>query len=236
METCSASPSRRILDIVLWSSITNLILLGVFVAGWNFDGVRAYVIERLDPAGIELAGGDDSLRLARPELQDNELLTSGPQRQLKGSLQMTLVPSSAPEGSAEPAAVPEPVDVAMDEGAGVEPDQGDGSGDMTVGPEDPAAQLVKSPVLRRAQSGGGVEIGSFATVSLPGPSSECLDTVYGLLDDAGAPRDKLKVLADSPAIKVARFCAANGSIVVTCRMDQITISPRRLKPNESCTG
>ena len=45
-----------------------------------------------------------------------------------------------------------------------------------------------------------------------------------------------KVLADSDAITVARICAANGSLVVTCRMDQITISPRRLKPNETCTG
>ena len=71
---------------------------------------------------------------------------------------------------------------------------------------------------------------------MPGSSMTCLDTAYGLLEDAGARRDKLKELAESPAITVARICAANGSLVVTCRLDQITISPRRLKPNETCTG
>ena len=109
-------------------------------------------------------------------------------------------------------------------------------GEITVGPEDPAAQLAKSPVLRKGQKSGDVEIGSFNTVSLPGSSADCLDTAYGLLDDAGASRDKLKVLAESKMITVARICAANGSLVVTCRSRPDHLSPRRLKPNESCTG
>lgn len=128
------------------------------------------------------------------------------------------------------------MDVAASEDTAQEPDQGDGTGDITVGPEDPTAKLAKSPVLHKGQNPGEVEIGSFNTVSLPGSSAECLDTAYGLLDDAGASRDKLKVLAESRMITVARICADNGSLVVTCRLDQITISPRRLKPNETCTG
>jgi hypothetical protein len=154
---------------------------------------------------------------------------------LKGPLQITLVQSSEPDTPPAPEAVPVAVAVADDAVVG-EPDQGDGSGDITVGPEDPAAQLSKNPLLRRGQKSGDVEIGSFATVSLPGSSAECLDTAYSLLDDAGATRDKLKVLAESKMITVARICAANGSLVVTCRMDQITISARRLKPNDTCTG
>jgi hypothetical protein len=232
------SPLRRIFDIVLWSSITNLILLGVFMAGLNFDAIRSYAIERLDPASAAAARVAGSQPVGRAELQDNELLTSGPQRQLKGPLQITLVPSTAaPEATPTDAtAEAQPVDVATADTASAEPDQGDGSGDMTVGPEDAAAQLSKSPVLHKGQKDGEMEIGDFSTVSLPGPISECLDTAYGLLEDAGASRDKLKVLADTKMITVARICAANGSLVVTCRSGQITISPRRLKPNETCTG
>lgn len=226
-----ASRPRRILDIVLWSSITNVVLLTCFVAGWNFDAIKGYVSSDMAIAGM--AGDADAARPAvRPELQDNELLTHGLQRQLKGPLQFTLVPSSAPEVPDEAPAV----ELAAAEPEVPEQDQGDGMGEMTVGPEDPAAGLTRNPVLRKAQNKGDVEIGSFTTVSLPGSTGECLETAYTLLEDAGASRDKLKVLAESSAITVARICAANGSLVVTCRMDQITISPRRLKPNESCTG
>lgn len=231
-DVAQTSRSRRILDIVLWSSITNVVLLACFVAGWNFDTLRGYVTG--DVAVAAMAGNVDAARPAfRPELQDNELLTRGLQRQLKGPLQITLVPSSTPEVPEEAPAV----DLAsVEPEAPPEQDQGDGMGEMTVGPEDPAAGLVRSPVLRKASNKGDVEIGNFTTVSLPGSSGECLETAYGLLEDAGASRDKLKVLAESSAITVARICAANGSLVVTCRADQITISPRRLKPNESCSG
>lgn len=228
------STFRRIFDIVLWSSISNLILLGVFVAGWNSEEIRNHVRHWLPSAVAGFAASAEPAPVLRPELQDNELLTRGPQRQLKGPLQITLVPSSEADVP-QPEAAPVAVAVA-DDATVAEPDQGDGSGDITVGPEDPAAQLSRSPLLRRGQKSGDVEIGNFATVSLPGSSAECLDTAYSLLDDAGATRDKLKVLAESNMITVARICAANGSLVVTCRMDQITISPRRLKPNETCTG
>jgi len=229
-ETPTRQP-RRILDIVMWSSITNVALLACFVAGWNYDAIKSFATGA--PAMVSAATGHDVPPAnARPELQDNELLTRGLQRQLKGSLQFTLVQSSAPESADEA----QPVELAAAEPDTPEQDQGDGTGEMTVGPEDPAAELVRSPVLRKSAIKGNVEIGSFTTVSLPGSSGECLETAYGLLDDAGASRDKLRVLAESPAITIARICAANGSLVVTCRMDQITISPRRLKPNESCTG
>lgn len=231
--------NRRLSDIVLWSSVTNLTLLACFFAGWNFETIKGYFLP--PPVAQALAArAENPLTDSRRELQDNELLTRGPQRQLKGPLQFTMVPSTpSPEQAEAASAAPldvQPEAVAAVDDPSAQQDQGDGSGEMTVGPEDPAAQLVKSPVLRRAQKPGEVEIGSFTTVSLPGASSECLDTAYALLDDAGASRDKLKVLAESKLITVARICADNGTLVVTCRSDQITISPRRSKPNETCTG
>ena len=223
--------SRGILDIVLWSSLTNVALLACFVVGWNFDVIKRYVTNEPSPASVA-SRLEDQLAETRSNLRDNELLTRGLQRQLKGSLQFTVVPSSAPAVVEESP----PSEFALAEADVPEQDEGDGLGEVTVGPEDPAAQLTKSPVLRKSKTRGEIEIGSFTTVSLPGSSAECLDTAYGLLEDAGASRDKLKVLADSDAITVARICAVNGSLVVTCRMDQITISPRRPRPNEACTG
>lgn len=229
-ERAPVSAGRRIFDIVLWSSLTNMVLLACFLVGWNFDVIRGRFIEK--PSGTAMAAGksDDPLAVSRYELHDNELLTHGLQRQLKGPLQVTLIPSSAPPvaEAATPVAV-----ATVDPAAGAPvPAQGD----ITVGPEDPAAKLSKSPVLRAGDKPGDVVIGSFETVSLSGSPDDCLDTAYGLLDDIGAPRSKLKVLAESKAITVARICAGNGSLVVTCRLDQITISPRHPKPNDSCTG
>ena len=104
---------------------------------------------------------EDPLTDSRRELQDNELLTRGPQRQLKGPLQFTLVPSTPAEEPVETSAEApldvQPEAVAAIDGGG-DLDQGDGSGEITVGPEDPSAQLVKSPVLRRGQKNGDVEI------------------------------------------------------------------------------
>ena len=233
------APKRRVLDIVFWSALTNLTLLACFMAGWNFDQIRGYLpVEQVAAAVTTEAG--DPLAASRRQLQDNELLTQGPQRQLKGPLQFTLVPSTPseimPGSSVEASNQIDPYAAATADTSSGEQDQGDGAGEIIVGPEDPTAQLAKSPVLRRGQKGGEVEIGSFATVSLPGSAAECLDTAYGLLEDAGAARDKLKVLAETKMITLARICAANGSLVVTCRSDQITISPRRLKPNETCAG
>jgi len=230
-----APGGRRILDIVLWSSITNVTLLACFLVGWNFEEIRAGLLPGSDFA-VAAANAEEAPPAERQELEDNELLTRGPQRQLKGPLQITTVAATEPEAGEAPPAEVAAADTDASDTSPVDLDQGDGAGDVTVGPEDPAAQLAKSPVLQKGQKSGEVQIGNFETVSLPGSSSECLDTAYGLLEDAGAPRSKLKVLADSKMITVARICADNGSLVVTCRMDQITISPRRLKPNEACTG
>ena len=230
---------RRFLEVVVWSSVTNLILLACFIAGWNFETIKARFLPPLVEQALA-ARSADPLASSRRELRDNELLTSGPQRQLKGPLQFTLVPSTPPEVLHEVPAEESPAYASSEgvtaDGSPGEQDEGDGAGEITVGPEDPAAQMSKSPVLRKGQKSGDLEIGSFATVSMPGSASECLDTAYNLLEDAGAARDKLKVLAETKMITVARICAANGSLVVTCRSDQITISPRRLKPNETCAG
>lgn len=220
---------RGVLEIVLWSTLSNAILLGCFAIGWNYEQIRQHFQPKAPAIAAVSDKSSDPLAVSRYERQDNELLTSGPQRQLKGPLQLTLVPTA--NGQSPGAGL-----AAADQQGAPEQEQGDGAGEITVGPEDPAAAMVRSPVLHRGETPGEVEIGSFSTVSMPGSSVTCLDTAYGLLEDAGAARDKLVVMAESPAITVARICAANGSLVVTCRLDQITISPRRRRPDDTCTG
>ena len=44
--------SRGILDIVFWSSLTNVTLLACFVAGWNFDVIKRYVMNEPMPSSV----------------------------------------------------------------------------------------------------------------------------------------------------------------------------------------
>lgn len=222
------SPVRRISEIVIWSSISNLILLGCFVMGWNTEAVRnALGVGQPWPSAEQRAA--DPLALPNPVRGGNEILIPGPQRQLKGALQVTVVAQKNTELAEDEAEVAEaPLEDV--------PPAGEGYSDPEeVGPEGRGAQTMR-PVLRAGRRAGDLEIGNFETVSLSGGATECLGVGYGLLNDVGAPRDQLKVLADTSSIILARICAANGAVVITCRSDQITISPRRLKPSETCTG
>jgi hypothetical protein len=81
---------------------------------------------------------------------------------------------------------------------------------------------------------GKLRIGNYESMTLDGTAEQCLDMGRMLLTDAGASAERLEVMARTKAITMARICAANGSVVITCRRNQITISPRQLKPNESC--
>ncbi|MFN4140903.1 hypothetical protein [Aestuariivirga sp.] len=222
--------TRNIGDIILWSGVSNLVLAGVFFLGWNFDTIRKTLLEHaaaVAPASVSQKVADP-LALSRLQRQDNELLTKGPQRQLKGPLQMSVVPSSS---QAPAIAVEEPgaPGVAADGGLVVE------AASYEYGPEADGPQAM-SPVLSKNPRTGQLEIGNFQTVSLDGDSDQCLALAETMLGDVGAPSDSLQVLSDSKLITMARICTANGAVLLTCRGGQITISPRKLKPNESCTS
>ena len=223
--------TRRILDIVLWSSLSNLVLLGAFFVGWNFDEIRASLAGQLSgPVAVNRAEAHP-LGPAGPERGDNELFTNGPQRQLKGELQLTAIALQKEDTAAAAAA------------AAAEPEAADAMGvedvpeaELTAIETGPEAGQGMSPVLRMDRRIGKLEIGNFETVSLTGDSVQCLEMGYSMLGDAGAPESSLQVLARSKLITMARICATNGAVIITCRSNQVTISPRRLKPNESCSG
>lgn len=216
--------TRRVLDIVLWSSISNIVVLGAFLVGWNFDAIRASVADRAAVSGAQAHPPG----AAKHELGDNELFTTGPQRQLKGELQLTAV-AVQKDADASP-----PADEAAAEMSGEDVVEA-GFAAVETGPEAEQAQSM-SPVLRMDRRIGKLEIGNFETVSLTGDSSQCLEMGYTMLGDAGAPESSLEVLVRSKLITMARICATNGAVIISCRSNQVTISPRRLKPNERCAG
>jgi len=222
------SSARRIFEIVMWSSISNLVLLGCFIAGWNNEVIRSAL--GMGPPRLSVAQlAVNPVMLSGHGRGDNELSTLGPQRQLKGALQITVVEQAAAETPQEAADVAEaPLEDITSAGEG-------DFGEDEVGPEGRGAQSMR-PVLRAGQKGGDLEIGNFETVSLEGDATECLAVGYELLSDVGAANSQLEVLASTSSIVMARICAINGSVVITCRSDQITISPRRLKPNETCAS
>jgi len=224
--------TRRVLDIVLWSSLSNMLLLGAFFVGWNFEEIRTSVAQQISLALPVTSAQAGALTPATGPRGDNELFTEGPQRQLKGELRVTAVALRKEDG-AEPEgnAAPEPE---FDVESGAEVPQADVAAYET-GQEGQEAQGM-SPVLRRDRRSGKLEIGNFETVSLAGDASQCLQMGYTMLEDAGAPQSSLEVLAKSRSITMARICAVNGAVIITCRSNQLTVSPRRLKPNESCTG
>lgn len=225
--------TRRVLDIVLWSSLSNMVLLGVFFVGWNFEEIRTSVAAQISGALPVASAQAGPVALSKEARGDGETFTEGPQRQLKGELRLTAVAvrnenppdlrdTVAEEPDAPAATVVE--DVPETDFAAFE-----------AGPEGQEAQGM-SPVLRRERRSGRLEIGNFETVSLEGDSGQCLQMGYTMLDDAGAPQGSLEILAQSRSITMARICAVNGAVIITCRSNQMTISPRRLKPNESCGG
>jgi hypothetical protein len=92
--------------------------------------------------------------------------------------------------------------------------------------------VAASPILRLTPA-GQIEIGNFKTLNLD--SGSCLDLGYALLNDLGAPRSALQIVGQSQQITIGRICASNGSVVISCRAGQTTFSPRRPRPDDSCT-
>lgn len=218
---------RRFGEILLWSGFTNLLLVACFVIAGNSESILSF-LQRQAPRGeTSIEWSPDPLAVARLSRGDNEVWSNGPQRQLKRSLQMTLItrePRHDNVFSAEQGLATAEV---IDGEPGVAP------ASFTYGPEDVRGRSI-SPILKKEPGTGQLVIGSFISVSLVGDVNECLDLGYSMLGDAGTSNDVLEVLASTDAMTMARICAKNGAVIISCRNDQITISPRRSRPDQNC--
>jgi hypothetical protein len=80
----------------------------------------------------------------------------------------------------------------------------------------------------------GIEIGHFRAATIAGDTEDCLSTAYSMLASAQIPDTALNILVATKPITIAKLCANNGVVLFTCRNNSITVSPRRLRPDNSC--
>lgn len=107
--------------------------------------------------------------------------------------------------------------------------------------EEPAVGFEQStnlpegiPAMLRRKS-NGIEIGNFRSVKMDGAADECLNLGYSMLSAAKASQDLLDVMVTNKQITIANICASNGKVVFSCRNGTISISPRRARPDDSCS-
>lgn len=103
-----------------------------------------------------------------------------------------------------------------------------------VGFEQPANLPEGIPAMLRRKR-NGIEIGNFRSVTMEGAADECLNLGYSMLSAAKANQDLLDVMVTNKQITIANICASNGKVVFSCRNGRISISPRRARPDDSCS-
>lgn len=206
---------------MFWSGVMQMFLLAAFVTGWMLQGTA------VPQAGAVAEPTGERVERVPVSYAGLSVTPAGTLREGKGDLDIPpLEADEAEAGTGDDAPGDAGTEAAIDETIDETIEQ--------TGPEGAGAQAM-GPLLRMNRKSGKLEIGSFETLSLASEPGHCLEMGYTLLGDAGAPEDDLLVLAQSEAITMARICASNGSVVITCRMNRMTISPRRLKPNENCS-
>lgn len=207
-----------IAKLVGWTVIANgFLVLAMLGAGFMLapEALRASALQRLaDATGI---GGDiekGSLTVTYVAKSDGEAL-EGPQ---KSSLNLTLV------GKYVDDAVPEETEYA-------EADSEQAFGSEAF--EEVKAMAIQ-PILMQKPGSGALEIGSFKPIVVSGNADACVDLGHSMLMEAKAQKKLLQVMVESDAITIAKICTKNGSIFLTCRSNQITISPRKSRPDDGC--
>jgi hypothetical protein len=195
--------------IILWSGLTNLVLLSVFLGAQRLD---------LDIFG---AGSEKPTDVERWSISPAaETSTIGMKSKGDLSTPSMIVAKTEPDAEMpdEAAAEESAADLALAAGASV----------------DDSETLRVAPILRKSPQDGKLEIGNFKSLSLVGSPGECLDFGDTLLRDAGVSNEKLDVVAAADEITIVRICAANGSIIITCRGGQIAVNPRKSRPDDQC--
>jgi hypothetical protein len=193
--------------IILWSGLTNLVLLSAFLGAQHFDlatfGARSE--KRTDMGRWGPAAG---------------ISTFGITSKGDFSTSTMIVAKTEPDAEAldDAAAEESTADLALAAGASV----------------DDSETLRAEPILRKSPRDGKLEIGNFKSLSLVGSSEECLDFGAALLRDSGVANEKLNVVTAVDEITIVRICAANGSVIITCRGEQIAVSPRKARPDDQC--
>jgi hypothetical protein len=195
----------------LWSGLTNLVLLSVFFAAQHFD---LKIFQAADPKGPTVAS-----RLIISPANGTSTVVGIPPKDDFSTSTMTVAKTEPETETVDETTTEESTaDLALAAGASV----------------DDSEALRISPILRKSPRSGKLEIGSFKSLSLVGSAEECLSFGDALIRDAGVKDEKVNVVTAASEITIARICAANGSVIITCRDGQIAVSPRKSRPDDQC--
>lgn len=220
------SSNDRRLDIwriIFWSGLTNLLLLSVFLGSERID-LKSILADYPKMEEAEAWMMDRTNWTSDSETDHIPSSASG--TVARGDFSASIATKSKPDSAAsqeretlsEEAMKASTADLALAAGASV-----DDSQDLSV-----------KPILAKNPQSGKLEIGNFKSLSLVGSSEDCLDFGRALLNDAMSSNDKLDIVAAADEITIARICAANGSVMITCRAGQIAVSPRKSRPDDHC--
>jgi len=208
--------------IVLWSGVSNFVLTLLFIASANWAYIRSS-IGRFASAQNTTTVVMTFDALAMSRLWREDLLVQG--QSVQSETKVSLNANRAVSRSTDDAAIAAiPAD-----GEGLEPG---GESFSSGGPETVMGGLGSVPLIQ--MNSGKIVIGTFKPMTLAGDSGECLDVAQSIIQDSGAPPEALEVIATSEAITIAKICARNGSVIFSCRNQEITISPRRPRPDDMC--
>jgi len=222
------SRQDRLGPIILWSGISNSVLAALFIASANWPDIRHFIDRLGKPPLTTIVRAADPLAMARLSKLDRQQQVQEIQSAAKVALEVrgsVILANSWPSG---------PANDAQAEGDGDYTSELQPASYETGGPETTENGLGTAPIIRRNPSTGKIEIGKFQSMTMEGSTGECLDIAQSLISDAGSSPDTLDVIAASDAITIAKICARNGSVIISCRNDQITISPRHSRPDDMC--
>lgn len=203
--------------VLLWSGVFNLLLTTVFM-GTLIYGEARLAGKSAAPSGVAKAMDPVAqARLLRSDFERPANPRSRFAENRKGSLSFTQISAMAAITSGPSEDMPAKLS----------------------GEQEAPARLTRvpgaSPVLRKSSKTGKLEIANFTTMNFEGSSDECPEFGVSMLEFADTSPDLLEILNSTDEITVARICAANGSVILSCRNEQITLSSRRARPGDGCS-
>lgn len=219
-------PARTRTATVVLFTVSNLLLAGVVASGLDVEGLAVAVgLRKTENVSYKGQSGDP-LALSRLLRTDKHAATGRMQDARKGPMTVTRVVMMSETSPADE-------DIAVQEEF---PDVASGESDSLIAPEESheVVGIRVAPILKQDKATGGLAIGNFKAMTIVGDSEECLNLGYSMLSDAGMAENLLEVMTTSKQITIAKICAANGSVVLSCRTNQITVSPRRSRPDDNC--
>ena len=224
--------------ILFWAGVSNVLLVGVIFAGMHRDTIPLIVNYFQPHHNFSVANlTPDPMATSRLERSDNEMSSSKMQPARKGGISMTRIHLSGVTDVPENGYTADAAALEEEASAGPVPTN-DAAASITV-PMPTTEQtlgLKVAPILGKDERTGHLKIGNFKPISLTGNMDECLNVGYSMLGDSGSSNDLLNVMTASEQITIAKICATNGSIIISCRGDQITVSPRRSRPDDKCAA